>query len=223
MPRATSCDGCGKNFSASKYLRSHLSQTINPQCQSERQAFLARHLSGYSPPSSPQRSIPPSLPSSPQQSPTIPTLPLFEPVPDTPTQQPDSEDDNTSDDTSSSGYDSEQDLGDQSGKNDDDDEHGRFLSAEEVANLQGEMWGETHIEVYPGRHAGAVHSNGIPMMKEFENTLGGPPSNPYSPFNSKADWELAKWAKLRGPSSTAFTELMEITSVCSSLLLYAPY
>ena len=55
-----------------------------------------------------------------------------------------------------------------------DDEHGHFLSAEEVANLQGNMWGDVYMDVYPGSHAGAIHSQGIPTTKEFENVLGGP-------------------------------------------------
>jgi hypothetical protein len=232
MPQ--SCNGCGKTFSSPKYRRSHLSQTTNPLCQSERQAFLARHLQNYSPPTSPRQPVPPPLPSSPRNSPTTST-PIsfetpFENPPDTSTHQlPDSED-TSSDDASTSSYDGEgeQDLGDQSDEDTaangdaDDDEHGRFLSADEVTGLQGNMWAEVHVEVYPGRHAGAVHSHGIPTMKEFENTLGGPHSNPYAPFNSQTDWELAKWAKLRGPGATAFTELMGVTGVCRSLLLQVP-
>ncbi|EIN09278.1 hypothetical protein PUNSTDRAFT_113700 [Punctularia strigosozonata HHB-11173 SS5] len=31
---------------------------------------------------------------------------------------------------------------------------------------------------------------------------------PWAPFKTRIDWEIAKWAKLRGPSSTAFTELL---------------
>ncbi|KAF8998031.1 hypothetical protein BDQ17DRAFT_1391788 [Cyathus striatus] len=41
--------------------------------------------------------------------------------------------------------------------------------------------------------------------------------NPYTPFSSKLEWEIAKWAKLRGPSSTAFTELMKIDGVVERL------
>jgi hypothetical protein len=37
--------------------------------------------------------------------------------------------------------------------------------------------------------------------------------NPFSPFSSQIDWEIAHWAKTRGPSSTAFTELMRIEGV----------
>ena len=40
-------------------------------------------------------------------------------------------------------------------------------------------------------------------------------SNPYSPFASKLDWEVAKWAKLRGPSSTSLEELLGIEGVSS--------
>ncbi|KAG1735801.1 hypothetical protein EDB19DRAFT_1830151 [Suillus lakei] len=34
--------------------------------------------------------------------------------------------------------------------------------------------------------------------------------NIYAPFASKLDWEMAQWAKLRGSSSTAFSELISI-------------
>jgi len=37
--------------------------------------------------------------------------------------------------------------------------------------------------------------------------------NPYSPFSSKLEWEIAQWAKMRGPGSTAFNELMGIEGV----------
>ena len=41
-------------------------------------------------------------------------------------------------------------------------------------------------------------------------------NNPYAPFNSQADWEFAKWAKLRGPTSTAVTDLLSIPDVSHS-------
>lgn len=37
--------------------------------------------------------------------------------------------------------------------------------------------------------------------------------NLWSPFNSKEDWEIAKWAKLRGVGSTAFSDLLAIDGV----------
>ncbi|KAJ7137196.1 hypothetical protein C8R44DRAFT_828619 [Mycena epipterygia] len=46
--------------------------------------------------------------------------------------------------------------------------------------------------------------------------------NPYAPFNSKMDWEVARWAKLRGSGSTAFTDLLNVEGVRSALdLSYA--
>jgi hypothetical protein len=44
-------------------------------------------------------------------------------------------------------------------------------------------------------------------------------TNPYAPFNSKMDWEVARWAKLRGSGSTAFTDLLHIEGVRSFVIL----
>ena len=38
----------------------------------------------------------------------------------------------------------------------------------------------------------------------------------WAPFRSKMDWELARWAKLRGPGSTAVSELLCIDGVSTS-------
>ncbi|RDX41450.1 hypothetical protein OH76DRAFT_1459168 [Lentinus brumalis] len=43
--------------------------------------------------------------------------------------------------------------------------------------------------------------------------------NPYAPFASRLDWQLAQWAKLRGTGSTAFTELLAIEEVAERLAL----
>ncbi|KAM6501567.1 hypothetical protein JOM56_001544, partial [Amanita muscaria] len=39
----------------------------------------------------------------------------------------------------------------------------------------------------------------------------------FEPFKSRLDWEFAKWAKLRGPSSTALTELLAIEGLVDCL------
>ncbi|KAG1839152.1 hypothetical protein F4604DRAFT_1599775 [Suillus subluteus] len=41
--------------------------------------------------------------------------------------------------------------------------------------------------------------------------------NIYFPFCSQTEWEIARWSKLRGPSSTAFTDLLAIDGVPESL------
>ncbi|KAH9013364.1 hypothetical protein EDB85DRAFT_2076599 [Lactarius pseudohatsudake] len=43
--------------------------------------------------------------------------------------------------------------------------------------------------------------------------------NPFAPFTSKMEWEIARWAKLRGPGSTAFTELTSIEGAAKKLEL----
>ena len=93
------------------------------------------------------------------------------------------------------------------------EEHGHILTGPEVRQLRQESLMDPTIVVYPGNRAGEVCSKGIMVMQEYENTIGGPSENPYSPFRSEIDWELAKWAKLRGPSATSFTELLNISGV----------
>ena len=44
--------------------------------------------------------------------------------------------------------------------------------------------------------------------------------NIYAPFASKLDWEVARWAKLRGPGSTATTELLGIDEVSKLSSMY---
>ena len=43
--------------------------------------------------------------------------------------------------------------------------------------------------------------------------LGGSETNAWAPFKSKMDWEIAHWAKLHGPGSTAVLELLSTNSV----------
>jgi hypothetical protein len=45
-------------------------------------------------------------------------------------------------------------------------------------------------------------------------------NNMYAPFSSQLEWEIARWAKLRGPGSNAFTELMSINGVFINLNLF---
>ena len=60
---------------------------------------------------------------------------------------------------------------------------------------------------------------GQPLTREesrdygYSAALGGG-DNPWAPFNSKKDWEVARWAKLRGVGSTAFSDLLAIDGVC---------
>ncbi|THG93027.1 hypothetical protein EW026_g8086 [Hermanssonia centrifuga] len=43
------------------------------------------------------------------------------------------------------------------------------------------------------------------------------PGKEYAPFASRLDWEVARWAKLRGPGSTALSDLLSIDGVHKKL------
>lgn len=62
--------------------------------------------------------------------------------------------------------------------------------------------------------AGAVYTDKdcTDQNSAYTHQIGNP-NNPFSPFSSKIEWEIAHWAKTRGPSSTSFTELMSIEGV----------
>ena len=78
---------------------------------------------------------------------------------------------------------------------------------------------KTFMVHYPSSHAGAP----IPKSKLYASTNetygsaldpnGLDAANPYAPFASKLDWEIARWAKLHDPGSTMFTDLLAIKEV----------
>jgi hypothetical protein len=70
------------------------------------------------------------------------------------------------------------------------------------------------VEPFPSARAGAPIPGsvcGACSSAAYGNRLGS--DEEYVPFLSKLDWELARWAKLRSPSSTAVSELLEIDGV----------
>ncbi|KAG2130810.1 uncharacterized protein EDB93DRAFT_1255700 [Suillus bovinus] len=69
------------------------------------------------------------------------------------------------------------------------------------------------IESYPNHRAGqpitqAKIQNVNATYASSINNLNA--ENPYAPFSSQMDWEVAQWAKLHGLSSTAFSDLLSI-------------
>ncbi|KAF8878336.1 hypothetical protein BD779DRAFT_1474853 [Infundibulicybe gibba] len=84
----------------------------------------------------------------------------------------------------------------------------RFLQRPTVVTFQ---------DTYPGSLAGMpipttpASKSGYLGYKAQLGTDGE--TNIWAPFKSQLDWEVAKWAKLRGPSSTAFTELLKLEGV----------
>ncbi|KAN0136583.1 hypothetical protein V8E53_005630 [Lactarius tabidus] len=55
----------------------------------------------------------------------------------------------------------------------------------------------------------------VPDYQALQDNLG--PENIWYPFCSQHDWDFARWAKNRGPSSTAVTELLAIEGVVENL------
>jgi hypothetical protein len=64
--------------------------------------------------------------------------------------------------------------------------------------------------------AGAIYANqrvdGDNLNTSYRHKVANA-ENLYNPFSSKLEWEIARWAKMRGPSSTAFNDLIEIDGV----------
>jgi Plavaka transposase len=76
------------------------------------------------------------------------------------------------------------------------------------------------IVKFSAGNPGAVHG-----MKRHNGNLGYHQSlsdannpNQYRPFASKLDWEIGRWAKMRGPGSSALTELLSIEGVSFPLV-----
>ncbi|KAG1746060.1 hypothetical protein EDD22DRAFT_981986 [Suillus occidentalis] len=57
------------------------------------------------------------------------------------------------------------------------------------------------------------------LRAEYEAHLANEEENVYHPFASKMEWEVARWAKLRGLSSTALSDLLAIEGISERLSL----
>jgi hypothetical protein len=51
--------------------------------------------------------------------------------------------------------------------------------------------------------------------EKYQKDVGGSDENPYAPFTSELEWQVARWAKLRGKGMTAISELLSINGVCA--------
>ena len=80
--------------------------------------------------------------------------------------------------------------------------------------LRERTWVAPKVTKFPSPHAGKPLRSVDPANDIYATRLGNhSESNPYRPFASKIDWEVAKWAKLRGPSSTSLADLLKIEGV----------
>lgn len=89
------------------------------------------------------------------------------------------------------------------------------IGSSPISNLPSVQTSRPHIVRYPNRQAGAPVAGkeaGNSDHEEYHRNLKGG-GNIWAPFKSELDWRLARWAKMRGPGSTAFTELLDIPGV----------
>jgi hypothetical protein len=85
------------------------------------------------------------------------------------------------------------------------------LLAEERADFHPQI--VRYSETYPSSRAGyVVASAGKDSDMTYASSVNGQ-SNIWAPFTSELDWKVARWAKLRGAGSTAFSDLLAIDGV----------
>ncbi|THU98815.1 hypothetical protein K435DRAFT_795398 [Dendrothele bispora CBS 962.96] len=81
-----------------------------------------------------------------------------------------------------------------------------------------------NIETFGGR-AGEAISGSTPQVfhnpklgfEAYQSGIAGSSENIWAPFASRIDWEVARWAKMRGTGSTAFSDLLSIQGVAEAL------
>ena len=74
----------------------------------------------------------------------------------------------------------------------------------------------TYSSKHPQSRAGAILRYGASGDVLYGERVadGSGSGNVWAPFASEVDWKIAKWAKLRGAGSTAFSDLLGIDGVC---------
>ena len=65
---------------------------------------------------------------------------------------------------------------------------------------------------YPRSQCGAIKESQSTADQQYSSAINDA-SNPWAPFSSEIDWKVARWAKLRGAGSTAFSDLLAIKGV----------
>lgn len=78
-----------------------------------------------------------------------------------------------------------------------------------------------HVQKFGGQ-AGVPLPHSHPRsphgFHRYQSSIPGSDNNIWAPFVSQIDWEVAHWAKMRGPGSTAFSELLAIDGVGNDFL-----
>jgi hypothetical protein len=75
------------------------------------------------------------------------------------------------------------------------------------------------IDKFPTGSPGAPIPDMPRGFQAYESHQVRPGDSGWAPFQSQRDWEVARWAKMRGPTSSAVTELLAIPGVRASYYL----
>jgi hypothetical protein len=70
-----------------------------------------------------------------------------------------------------------------------------------------------HVTKFGGKAGAPLSRRELPVYTQYKAHLSMY-DDPWAPFTSRMDWEIAQWAKIRGSTSTAFTDLLAIDGVC---------
>jgi hypothetical protein len=90
----------------------------------------------------------------------------------------------------------------------------QHLAVKDCANLHPKV--VHYSDQYPSSQAGfIVSSSGMTSDVAYTASVDGH-NNLWAPFTSEINWKIARWAKLCGAGSTAFSDLLAIDGVCVS-------
>jgi hypothetical protein len=186
------CEGCGQKFSASG-LTSHLRQTANPICRAVFRTQVEYFFFGEYEAEDFEWDEVDSEPESDIQSDIESEFEMWEPPPSSRPVSPIQADFDVDDN----------ELNPAPSANQRHTMESRFRSPRFVV---------TFHDKYLGAKAGMPTGHGTNSYLGYDATILRA-RTPWAPFISKMDWEIARWAKLRGPGSTAFSELLSIDGV----------
>ena len=71
------------------------------------------------------------------------------------------------------------------------------------------------VDSFPHGSAGAPIPGAYEGSHIYQSTQEAFGASIWAPFRSECDWEIARWAKMRGPSSSAVADLFAIPGVCN--------
>ncbi|THH13990.1 hypothetical protein EW146_g6293 [Bondarzewia mesenterica] len=110
-----------------------------------------------------------------------------------------------------------------------DDDELEQLDREMRIQDEEHLWCEPTVVHFGGNAGTPIQDSGTSAYLEYDEELRAKfqacdgnnhcAENPWEPFGSKLNWEFARWAKMRGPSLNAISELLRIEGVQDRLQL----